>query len=313
VSESRVQALALMGPTASGKTACALELVRRWPFEIISVDSAMIYRGMDIGSAKPTAEVLAEAPHRMIDILDPACSYSAYEFASDARAHIREICEAGRIPLLVGGARLYFLALLRGLSHIPEISPEIRTRLRRELQELGPKPLHDRLRQCDPPSARRLHATDSQRILRALEVYESSGRSLSAWIRARPMRASGNIQYRQLVLWPVSRADLHERIEQRFDQMLRDGLMEEVRALRARGDLSLEHASMRCVGYRQVWKHLEGACNAQRMREAAIAATRQLAKRQLSWLRHAPDVLHCPSDGVQHQKVLSAVARWWPQ
>ncbi len=313
MTKPRIHALALMGPTAIGKTDCALELVRRWPFEIISVDSAMIYRSMDIGSAKPSAEILAQAPHRMIDILDPARSYSAYEFARDATAHIEQIHVAGRIPLLVGGARLYFLSLLQGLSKLPEIRTEIRERLRRELRESGPQALHERLRHCDPQTARRLAPRDRQRILRALEVYESSGRSLSSWIRAHPIRASDTVHYRQLALWPENRAHLYERIAQRFDQMLDDGLMNEVHELRSRGDLTLEHTSMRCVGYRQVWQHLDGDCDHMQMREAAVAATRQLAKRQLSWLRHAPDVLHCPTDGMQTEAAIAAVAQWWPE
>ena len=309
----RIHALALMGATAVGKTDCAVELVRRWPFEIISVDSAMIYRGMDIGSAKPSAEILTVAPHRMIDILDPARAYSAYEFARDAYAHMEQIHAAGRIPLLVGGARLYFLSLLRGLSYIPEIRTEVREQLRQELRESGPQALHERLRHCDPQTAKRLAPNDRQRILRALGVFESSGRSLSAWIQAHPSRAPGSAQYYQLALWPENRAHLHERIAQRFDQMLQDGLVDEVRRLRARGDLTMEHTSMRCVGYRQVWKHLDGEYDHAQMREAAVAATRQLAKRQLSWLRHAPDVLHCPTDGMQTETVVAAVAQWWPR
>ena len=309
MSESRIQALALMGPTASGKTECAVELVRRWPFEIISVDSAMIYRGMDIGSAKPGPDVLALAPHRMIDILDPAQGFSAFEYARQARRHIEEIHAAGRIPLLVGGARLYFLALMEGLSHIPDADAEVRQRLRHELEEQGAPALHERLSRCDPLTAQRLKPGDSQRIVRALEVFESSGRPMSAWI-SEPPQVPGNIDYHQLALWPEDRTHLQERIGERFDRMLEAGLVEEVRSLHARKDLNLTSPAMRCVGYRQVWRHLDGGCTHEQMREQAIAATRQLAKRQLSWLRHAPDVIHCATDCLRPDKAVAAVARW---
>ena len=309
MSEPRIEALALMGPTAAGKTDCAMELVRRWPFEIISVDSAMVYRGMDIGSAKPGPEVLALAPHRMIDILDPSEGFSAHEYARRARRHIEEVHAAGRIPLLVGGARLYFLALMQGLSHVPDADAEVRRRLRRELEARGAAALHERLARCDPPMARRLKPGDGQRVVRALEVFESSGRPLSAWT-AEPPPAPGNIAYRQLALWPRDRARLQKRIDERFDRMLETGLVEEVRRLHARGDLSLDCPAMRCVGYRQAWRYLDGACTHAQMREQAMAATRQLAKRQLSWLRHAPDVIHCATDCLRPDNVVAAVARW---
>lgn len=309
MSEQRIEALALMGPTAAGKTDCAVELVRRWPFEIISVDSAMVYRGMDIGSAKPGPETLAVAPHRMIDILDPAEDFSAYEYARQARRHIEEVHAAGRIPLLVGGARLYFLALMQGLSPVPDVDAEVRRRLRRELDAQGAPALHERLSRCDPSTARRLNPGDSQRIVRALEVFESSGRALSAWI-AEPPPASGNIVYHQLALWPKDRVRLQERVAERFDRMLEAGLVEEVRGLHARADLDLGCPAMRCVGYRQVWRYLDGACTREQMREQAVAATRQLAKRQLSWLRHAPDVIHCATDCLRPDNAVAAVARW---
>ena len=298
--------LALMGPTATGKTECAVALVRRMPFEIISVDSAMIYRGLDIGSAKPAAAVQAEAPHRMIDILEPTESYSAYRFARQAEAHIRDIHQHGRIPLLVGGARLYFLALMRGLSEIPDIDAAVRDQLRRECAAHGVQPLYERLRHCDPTAAARLEPTDTQRVLRALEVYQSSGCPLSEW-QAQAPAPSADINYHQLVLWPQDRSRLHRRIGQRFDQMLESGLIEEVERLRARKDLSLEHPSMRCVGYRQVWRHLDGDITKAQMRDQAVAVTRQLAKRQLTWLRHEKDVLHCSVDGPQPEKVVAAV------
>ncbi len=305
----RIRALALMGPTAMGKTECAVELVRRGPFEIISVDSAMIYRGMDIGSATPKPEILATAPHRMINILDPAETYSAYDFAREARAHIRQIHAAGRLPLLVGGARLYFLALMRGLSPMPNADPEIRRRLRRECRDLGVRALYERLCRCDPAMARRLAPADTQRILRALEVFESTRRPMSAWLDAAPARSSGDIAYHQLALWPEDRARLHRRIHARFGRMLDEGLIEETRALHERGDLTMECQAMRCVGYRQAWRFLDGACSRDEMREQAMAATRQLAKRQLTWLRHAPDVIHCRMERPEPAKVLAAVER----
>lgn len=309
MSGQRIQALVLMGPTAAGKTDCAVELVRRWPFEIISVDSAMVYRGMDIGSAKPGPETLAVAPHRMIDILDPAQAFSAYEYARQAREHIEDVHAAGRIPLLVGGARLYFLALTQGLSHVPDADAEVRKRLRRELEEMGASALHERLSRCDPEMAQRLEPGDRQRIVRALEVFESSGQPMSRWISEPPPEA-GNIEYHQLALWPKDRAQLRERIGVRFDCMLEVGLVEEVRGLHAREDLTLNCPAMRCVGYRQVWRHLDGACSREQMREQAVAATRQLAKRQLSWLRHAPDVINCTIDCRRPDEVVAAVARW---
>lgn len=300
-----------MGPTASGKTECAVELVHRWPFEIISVDSAMIYRGMDIGSAKPAPDVLALAPHRMIDILDPAQGFSAYEYARQARRHIEEIHAAGRIPLLVGGARLYFLALMEGLAHVPDADAEVRRRLRDELAEQGAPALHERLSRCDSPMAQRLKPGDGQRIVRALEVFESSGRPMSDWL-SEPPQAPGNIDYHQLALWPRDRAHLQERIGERFDRMLEAGLVEEVQGLHARKDLNPTRPAMRCVGYRQVWRHLDGGCTHGQMREQAVAATRQLAKRQLSWLRHAPGVIHCATDCARPDEAVAAVARWRP-
>ena len=304
-----IRALALMGPTTAGKTDCAVELVRRWPFEIISVDSAMVYLGMDIGSAKPGPDVLARAPHRMIDILDPAQGFSAYEYARQACGHIKDIHAQGRIPLLVGGARLYFLALTQGLSHIPDVSADIRAHLRLAMAELGAPAMHERLSRCDPLMARRLKPGDSQRILRALGVFESSGQPMSQWL-AVPPKAPGGITYHQLALWPTDRARLHRRIEERFDRMLESGLVEEVEGLHGREDLNLECPAMRCVGYRQVWRYLDGECRREQMREQAVAATRQLAKRQLSWLRHAPNVIHCETDCRTPDEAVLAVARW---
>ena len=303
-------ALALLGPTAMGKTDCAAALVERLPFEIVSVDSAMVYRGLDIGSAKPDAALLARAPHRMIDLVEPEEHYSAWRYAREARRQMRAIRAAGRVPLLVGGSRLYFLALLHGLSPMPDPLPAVRARLRRELRAAGPAALHARLRRCDPATAGRLAPGDGQRILRALEVYEASGRPLSAWT-ARAPAARPRFDCRQLALVPADRAALHRRIGRRFDRMLAAGLLDEVRRLRARPGLTAAHPSMRCVGYRQVWRHLDGEFDREELRARAAAATRQLAKRQLSWLRHAPDVLHFPLDRPRVEPVLAAAARWY--
>lgn len=277
-------AIFLMGPTASGKTDLAVELVRRLPVEIISVDSAMVYREMDIGTAKPGPEVLAEAPHRLIDILDPAEAYSAARFREDALRHMAEITAAGRIPLLVGGTMLYFRALQQGLAVLPEADPELRARLEAEAAEYGWQVLHDRLAEVDPVSAARIHPNDPQRLQRALEVYELSGEPLSElWQR----QEEESLPYRpiKLAVAPDDRAELHERIALRFRLMLEQGLIEEVEALYRRGDLGPELPSIRCVGYRQVWQYLAGELSRDEMIEKGVAATRQLAKRQFTWLR----------------------------
>ncbi len=282
--DDRPLAIFLMGPTASGKTDLAVELVRRLPVEIISVDSAMVYREMDIGTAKPEPEVLAEAPHRLIDILDPAEAYSAARFREDALRHMAEITAAGRIPLLVGGTMLYFRALEQGLAALPEADPELRARLEAEAAEQGWQVLHDRLAEVDPVSAARIHPNDPQRLQRALEVYELSGKPLSElWQR----QQDEGLPYRpiKLAVAPDDRAELHERIALRFRLMLEQGLIEEVEALYRRGDLHPDLPSIRCVGYRQVWQYLAGELNREEMSEKGIIATRQLAKRQFTWLR----------------------------
>lgn len=282
-------AIFLMGPTASGKTDLAVELVRRLPLEIISVDSAMVFRGMDIGTAKPEAHILAEAPHRLIDILDPAEAYSAARFREDALAQMAEISAAGRIPLLVGGTMLYFRALQQGLATLPEADPEVRARLESEAQLRGWQALHERLAEVDPLSAQRIHPNDPQRLQRALEVYELSGRPLSELWRT---QQEAGLPYRavKLVVAPDDRPALHRRIAQRFEQMLQQGLVEEVEALYHRGDLGPELPSIRCVGYRQVWQYLAGELSREAMSERGIVATRQLAKRQFTWLRSEQDL-----------------------
>ncbi|WP_026376689.1 tRNA (adenosine(37)-N6)-dimethylallyltransferase MiaA [Aestuariibacter salexigens] len=280
--------ISLMGPTASGKTDLAMKLVEALPCDIVSVDSALIYKGMDIGTAKPDAEELRRAPHRLIDILDPAESYSVADFQRDALQHMQEISQAGRIPLLVGGTMMYFKALVEGLSTLPKSDPDIRRQLDAEWKANGLQALHQQLADVDPQAAQRIHQNDPQRILRALEVYRVSGKPISEW----QQQNSGAAPYtfHQFALAPQDRAVLHERIALRFDQMLENGLIEEVQRLRARGDLHLDLPSMRSVGYRQVWQYLDGELDYAEMRERGIIATRQLAKRQLTWLRGWPSL-----------------------
>jgi tRNA dimethylallyltransferase len=277
-------AVFLMGPTASGKTDLAADLVERLPLEIISVDSALIYRGMDIGTAKPDAELLKRAPHRLIDIRNPDERYSAAEFREDALREMADITSKGRIPLLVGGTMLYFRALTQGLSDLPKADPAIRARLESELSAMGLARLHARLSQLDPVAAQRIHANDPQRTLRALEVIEITGRPLSA-LHAED--AGEPLPYRvlKLVRAPADRAVLHRRIEARFHRMLEAGFEQEVRGLLDAGGLSPSLPAMRTVGYRQMLNYLLGACSREEMVERGIIATRQLAKRQFTWLR----------------------------
>ena len=276
-------AILLMGPTASGKTDLAIALRRHLPVELVSVDSAMVYRGMDIGSAKPNADELALAPHRLIDICDPAQAYSAARFRDDALREMRDITASGRIPLLVGGTMLYYRALQYGLSALPKADPAVRAALQRELAMRGLEALHERLARVDPLAAARIHRNDPQRTLRALEVWELSGRPLSE-LQA---TAGQPMPYRaiKLVRSPVARDELHERINRRFLAMLDNGLVEEVERLVARGDLHPDMPAMRSVGYRQVWAWLRGEFTRDEMVERGQAATRQLAKRQMTWLR----------------------------
>lgn len=303
-SSSLPPAIFLMGPTASGKTDLAVELVRRLPVEIISVDSAMVYRGMDIGTAKPEPAVLAEAPHRLIDILDPAEAYSAARFREEALEQMAEITATGRIPLLVGGTMLYYRALQQGLAELPEADPALRGQLEREAQASGWQALHRRLAEVDPPSAERIHPNDPQRLQRALEVYELTGRPLSELWRE---QQGGALPYRvvKLVVAPDDRAELHRRIALRFAQMLEQGLVEEVEALYRRDDLHSELPAIRCVGYRQVWQYLAGELSREQMSEKGIVATRQLAKRQFTWLRSEQNLQWFATfDGKLVEKVL---------
>lgn len=282
--------ICLMGPTASGKTRLAIELTQHLPCDIISVDSAMVYRGMDIGTAKPTAAELALAPHRLIDIVDPTEAYSAGRFCKDATQEIEKILANGRIPLLVGGTMLYFRALQSGLSPLPSADPIVRQQIAQEAAELGWPALHQRLQDLDPTAAHRIRPQDTQRIARALEIHAITGISFTEFCRQSEAKPAA---YRMinLGLMPEDRTDLAQRIAARFKQMLRQGLIAEVEDLKKRGDLHADMPSMRAVGYRQVWDYLASITpDAQEMEERAVIATRQLAKRQMTWLRSWPQM-----------------------
>jgi tRNA dimethylallyltransferase len=284
-------AVAIMGPTASGKTAAALAIAKQMPVEIISVDSALVYREMDIGTAKPTAEELASAPHHLIDIIDPLESYSVMQFREDAIRLVAEIQARGRLPLLVGGTMMYFKGLVDGLDDLPTADAAVRARIDAEAARIGWPGMHAKLRDLDPVTADRLAPNDAQRINRALEIIELSGKPMSELLAKREKTALP-FELVSFALEPSDRAVLHGRIATRFDQMLgtRDdeGIVAEVARLRARGDLSLNLPSMRCVGYRQSWEYLDGLYDRATLRENGIVATRQLAKRQLTWLRAMP-------------------------
>ena len=280
---SKPLAIFLMGPTASGKSALAMELVQRLPCDIISVDSALVYRGMDIGTAKPTAAELAVAPHRLIDLLDPTQAYSAADFCRDALREMAAITAAGRIPLLVGGTMLYYKALLEGLSPLPEADPQIRSQIEAEAQDVGWAALHQQLLQLDPVAGARIHPNDPQRLSRALEVFRITGKTLTELTQ----QQGSELPYRtlQYAIAPSDRAVLRQRIAERFDAMLAQGFEAEVRQLFERGDLTPDLPSIRCVGYRQMWDYLAGVIDYEEMRYRGTVATNQLAKRQLTWLR----------------------------
>jgi tRNA dimethylallyltransferase len=293
--DTRPIAIALMGPTASGKTALALDWAERFGGEIVSVDSALVYKRLDVGSAKPTLAEQARVPHHLIDLREPWQPYSAAEFAQDARRAVDDILTRGRLPILAGGTGLYFHALLRGLSPMPEADARVRAQLEAEAQRHGWTALHAELAGIDPEAAARIHATDAQRIQRALEVFRLSGRTISDW-RREPPPPRLPVRVLRLVLAPADRATLHERIARRFDLMLADGFLDEVRALRAIPQLRdhpapLDLPALRAVGYRQAWEHLEGDTEAAEFRDRGVYATRQLAKRQLTWLRGELDAL----------------------
>ncbi len=287
---TRPLAIALMGPTASGKTALSIEWASRLDAEIVSVDSALVYRGLDIGAAKPTLAERAGIAHHMLDLREPWQPYSAAEFAIDARRAMDAITARGRLPLLVGGTGLYFQALLEGLSDMPAADAQMRAGIAAEAGERGWSALHHELLQVDPVAAARIHATDAQRIQRALEVYRLSGRTITDWQRDTLQRSRLPYRVLKLVLAPADRGTLHRRIERRFDAMLQAGFLDEVRRLRARPELRVHRSplalpALRAVGYRQAWEHLDGVTDAATFRDRGIFATRQLAKRQLTWLR----------------------------
>lgn len=303
---NRQKVILLMGPTASGKTALAIALREHLPVEIISVDSTLVYRGMNIGTAKPSPEELAAAPHRLIDIRDPADPYSAADFCADAEREIAEIIGRGRIPLLVGGTMLYFKALLEGLAPMPEADPVIRAAIEQEAAEHGWPHIHAQLTAVDPDTAAQIHPNHSQRLSRALEVYRASGKTMTELRREQHEQSGPGFSERfdvcQLAIAPRDRKVLHERIEKRFDLMLEQGLIEEVRSLRVREDLHAGLPAIRAVGYRQVWQYLDSLAEVgsqadasesmswEQLREVGMAATRQLAKRQITWLRGWPEL-----------------------
>ena len=300
--------LALAGPTAAGKTAAALAIARYCPVEIISVDSALVYRGMDIGTAKPSADELAVAPHHLINIRDPQDAYSAASFARDAKQLIEDIHLRGRLPLLVGGTMLYFKALFDGLDDMPPADAKVRAALALEAAEKGWPALHQLLAQVDPATAARLAPNDSQRISRALEVFRVSGQPLSFFHQRTAIKniaenVHGTCGNLFISLEPSTRSWLHSRIAERFDAMLAAGFLNEVKALRARGDLTPDLPSMRCVGYRQAWQALDGTSPISELRDKGVAATRQLAKRQLTWLRSMPkrQVVACDAPDAMEQ------------
>lgn len=280
--------ICLMGPTASGKTPLAVELVKQFPYEIISVDSALVYRGMNIGTAKPDAATLKIAPHRLIDICDPADAYSAGKFRDDVLREINDIHQKGKIPLLVGGTMLYFRVLLQGIAELPPADENIRAELTARAESEGWEALHAELAAVDPDAAAKIHSNDAQRIQRALEVYLLSGQPISH-LQQDATNPLAGFTVKQIALMPSAREKLHARIAQRFQQMLDAGFVDEVKQLMARGDLSPELPSIRSVGYRQMWDYLAGNIDEATMKETAIAATRQLAKRQMTWLRTWPN------------------------
>jgi tRNA dimethylallyltransferase len=281
---NRRSAVLLMGPTGSGKSDLAIQLAERMPLEIISVDSALVYRGMDIGTAKPSASTRARIPHHLIDIRDPAMSYSVGEFIRDAELAMQDIWSRGRQPLLVGGTMLYFHALTTGIADLPAADLQVRARIDASAAKMGWAAVHQELAEVDPDAAARIHVNDPQRIQRALEVHRITGQTISKLQQDR-VSAFADVNVIEIAIAPLERAELHTKIELRFKAMLEAGFVEEVRSLCERGDLSAEHPSMRAVGYRQLWRHLAGQSALNEAIEQAIAATRQLAKRQLSWLR----------------------------
>ncbi len=300
--------ICLMGPTASGKTALAMALYDTLPCDIISVDSALVFKGMDIGTAKPTAKELAAYPHQLIDIRDPSESYSAADFCQDALKAIAKSREKGRIPVLVGGTMMYFKSLIDGISPLPEADQNIRQAIAKEAADKGWHYMHEQLQGFDPVSAERIHQNDPQRLARAIEVYRKTGNTLTQLTEIKGDKVSGNVL--QFALAPKERSDLHARIELRFNQMIEQNFEKEVIALKQRGDLHLDLPSMRCVGYRQMWQYLAGDYDHAEMIFKGVCATRQLAKRQLTWLRSWQNLHWLPMEDKNNlQVILSAVSK----
>ena len=299
---NKAKVIAIMGPTASGQTAAALEIARHIPSEIISVDSALVYRDMNIGTAKPSVEELASAPHHLIDIIDPVESYSVAQFRKDTERLVTDIQSRGKLPILVGGTMMYFNALKNGLDDLPGADPAIRAELDAEAERIGVPGLHARLAEIDPETAARLKPNDSQRIQRALEIYALSGETMSA-LFARQTKTGPAFEMLAISLEPGDRSVLHQRIAHRFDVMLENGFIDEVASLKLRPDLHANLPSIRCVGYRQVWDYLDHLTSYEEMRERGIIATRQLAKRQLTWLRSMPEriIIDCLSNNPPAQ------------
>ena len=307
----RGPAILLMGPTGAGKTELAASLVQQFPLEIVSVDAAMVFRGMDIGTAKPPRELLARAPHHLIDLIDPVESYSAARFLADAETAMRAIESRGRTPLLVGGTMLYFRAFQSGLARLPPADPVIRERLEARASAVGWPALHAELARLDPASAARIRPGDRQRIQRALEVIERTGRPMSAQL-AEDLRGATRAGDLTVVLAPADRKVLFECIGLRFEAMLRQGLVDEVAGLRSRGDLHAGLPSLRLIGYRQVWEHLEGATTLGEATERSVAATRQLARRQLTWLRAEPGAGWFDAfDASSPERIAARIAEWF--
>jgi len=299
--------ICLMGPTAAGKTDIAVELAQHIPCDIISVDSAMVYRGMDIGTAKPTAEILAIAPHQLIDIRDPSEPYSAADFCQDALPAIQLSLSKGRIPLLVGGTMLYFRALQQGLAALPSADMVLRQQIAEQALQMGWPALHAKLNELDPVSAERIHQNDAQRIQRALEVITLTNKPLTH-LYASQGQVAHDYDFINIGLAPVERARLHQRIAERFSKMLKQGLIEEVEVLKRRADLNPDLPALRSVGYRQVWDYLSQLINFEEMQERGIIATRQLAKRQLTWLRHWQDIIWQDAETVEVRNILAILS-----
>lgn len=305
--------LCLAGPTAAGKSAATLALAQRWPVEIIAVDSATIYQGMDIGTAKPSLAEQAQIPHHLLSIRDPAVAYSAAEFHRDATTLIHEIQSRGNLPLLCGGTMLYYKALREGLNNLPPADPAIRQEIDQEALQLGWPQLHTQLAVFDPETAKRLAPNDSQRIQRAIEIWRTSGRSMTDWLKEDKPATDPSLRFVTLSLEPNDRLALHRRIAQRYHSMIDQGLVHEVAQLHKRPDLHVGLPSVRCVGYRQLWDYLDGNISLNLALELAIAATRQLAKRQLTWLRAQPQrhTINCLAPDAADQAVQLAAKYWF--